>query len=240
MDIGKSFTFVFEDQKKIEKILIGGLVMLIPVIGAIILLGYSVRLVRNVRNHHPEPLPEWDDWGGMLSEGLKLFIIYFLWSLPLIILSIFLIIPMALAGDPEDAGVIASLFGLCFSCFAFLYAIILWLAIPAITVKFAENGEISDGFEFGEIMGFAKKHVGEIIIVALVSMAAFTIAGMVGSILCVIGSLFTYFWATMVQYHLIAQIGLDEAAPRDAFAAPDSLDELTAVEEDDSLLDDLE
>ena len=42
MDIGKSFSFVFEDKKWIEKILIGGILMLVPILGSILMLGYGM------------------------------------------------------------------------------------------------------------------------------------------------------------------------------------------------------
>ena len=213
MDIGKSFSFVFEDKKWIEKILIGGILMLVPILGSILMLGYGIQLVRNVREHDPEPLPTWDDWGTKISEGLKLFIIYLLWSLPLIILSLLLLIPLAMAGDSDTGSAIASLFSLCFSCFAILYAIIVWLAAPGITIKFAETGEFSDGLKFGEILNFTKEHLGQIIVVILVTWLVYMIAGLIGSLLCLVGLLFTTFWASLVQYHLIAQIGLEGAAP---------------------------
>jgi len=236
MDIGKSFTFIFEDKKWVEKILIGGLVLLIPIIGSILMLGYAIKLVRNVRNHDPEPLPEWDDWGGMFSDGLKLFIISLIWALPLIILFILLFVPMLFADSSDTASAIASIFSLCFSCLSFIYIIIIWLALPGIIIKFAEGGEISDGFKFGEIMSFGKKHVGEIIVVALVSWGAYLVASLVGSLLCVVGLIFTVFWASLVQYHLIAQIGLDEAEPdsfQEALPVEEPIEELLAGEEDD-------
>ncbi len=213
MDIGKSFNFVFEDKKWIEKILIGGILMLIPILGSILMLGYGVQLVRNVRNHEPEPLPEWDDWGAKIAEGFKLFIIYLLWSLPLIILSVLLIIPMAMTGDSDTGNAVASFFSLCFGCFALLYSIIVWLAVPGITIKFSETGEFGDGLKFGEILNFTKEHLGQIIVVIIVSWLVYMVAGLLGSLLCGIGLLFTMFWASLVQYHLIAQIGLAESKP---------------------------
>jgi len=235
MDIGKSFSFVFEDEKWIEKVLIGGLVSLIPIVGIFILMGYGVKLVRNVRNHDPNPLPEWTDWGELIADGLKLFIITFIWTLPLVILYMLIVIPMAMT-DPENPSALASTMAMCFGCFAFLYGIIVWLALPAIVIKFAETGEISSGFKFGEILGFVKKHLGQIVIVALISLVVYTIAGF-GIVLCVIGLLFTNFWAYMVQYHMIAQIGLEEAPGQsyEVFPEPDPLEELASGEADEML-----
>ncbi len=211
MDIGKSFSFVFEDKKWIEKVLIGGILMLIPLLGPILMLGYNVKLVRNVRNHDPEPLPAWDDWGEKIADGFKLFIITFIWGIPLWLLTFLMFIPMAAAGNSDSGSAIGGFFALCFSCLMILYAIVFWFAIPGITIKYAETGEFGDGFKVGEILEFAKKHIGPIIVVALVSWLVYMVAGLVGMLLCGVGLLFTSFWASLVQYHMIANIGLEEA-----------------------------
>ena len=213
MDIGKSFGFVFEDKKWIEKVLIGGILMLIPILGPILMLGYAVELVRNVRNYQVNPLPAWDNWGEKISDGLKLFIIYLLWSLPLIILSFLLMIPLMLTGDSDTGSAIASIFSLCFGCFTFIYAVVVWLATPGITIKYAETGEFSDGLKFGEILNFTKEHLGQIFVVIVVSWLVYMLAGLFGTLLCLIGLVFTMFWASLVQYHMIAQIGLEPEPP---------------------------
>jgi len=231
MDIGKSFGYVFEDKKWIEKVLIGGLVSLVPILGPLLIMGYGITVVRNVRNHKPDPLPAWDDWGEKIIDGLKLLVIYFVWSLPLVVLYFLMLLPLALAGDSDAGNAVGSIFVTCFSCLAFLYGIVVWLAMPGITIKYAERGEISDGFKVGEILDFTKQHLGQIIIVALVSWVVYMIAGLVGLLLCFVGLIFTSFWGMLVQYHMIAQIGLEPAPARsigsaESLAGPESAPEL--------------
>ena len=211
MNIGKSFSYVFEDQKWIEKVLIGGLVSLIPVLGSILLSGYFVELVRNVRQGEPEPLPAWDNWGDKLATGFKLFIIVLVWMIPLLFLGMLAFFPAMLSGDSSDGGGILGLLTLCFGCFYVLYAFIFLLATPGIIIKFAETDEISAGFQFGEILSFTTSHLGDIIIYVIVIWLVGFIAGLVGMLLCGIGLLFTSFWASLVGGHLLAQIGLDNA-----------------------------
>ena len=213
MDIGKSFGFVFEDKKWIEKVLIGGILTLVPILGQIIILGYSVELIRNVRQYKTNPLPEWDNWGEKIAEGFKLFVIFLLWSLPLLLLEIILLVPMSIMGNSDTGSTVASIFSLCFGCLALIYSIVLMLANPSIIIKFAETGDISEGLKFGEILNFSKEHLGQIVVVVIVGLLAFTLAGIIGSLLCIIGLAFTLFWAGMVQYHMIAQIGLTPAPP---------------------------
>jgi len=230
MNIGKSISFVFEDKKWLEKVLIGGILMLIPILGQILMVGYGVQLVRNVRKHEPEPLPAWDEWGTKIAEGFKLLIIQFIWGLPMFLLMLLMFIPAALAGNSDSASGFAGFLMLCFGCFMIIYAIVLWLAIPGITIKFAKTGEFSDGFKISEILDFTKKHVGQIIVVAIVSWLIYLLAGLIGALLCGVGTFFTMFWASLVYYHMVGQIGLEEApaavAPKEALSTEETAGEL--------------
>ncbi|NOZ48474.1 MAG: DUF4013 domain-containing protein [Chloroflexi bacterium] len=219
MDIGKSISFVFEDKQWLPKILIGGLVLFgtillsWTVIGLIIgiglLLGYALEVLQNVRRGQAQPLPEWDEWGDKAVKGIKLLVVYFVWSLPLLLFAV----PSTLVsflGNGNNTGAVISLLMFCLSCLMFLYGILLTVLMPAITIKFAENESIADGFAFSDIFRFTRENIGDIIIVVLVLWAVQIIAGIVGTILCLIGLLFTGFWSYLVQAHLFGQIGLDK------------------------------
>ena len=81
MEISKSISYITEDPRWQQKLLIGtGViiastifsVVLIGLIGFIIFAGYCVRLLQNVRDGQSYPLPEWDQWGEDLARGFKL------------------------------------------------------------------------------------------------------------------------------------------------------------------------
>jgi len=219
MDIGKSISFVFEDKKWIEKVLIGGLITLLTVvfswtiivgvIGGALLLGYMVQLVRNVRKHDEFPLTAWDEWGEKIMSGIKLMVVFFIWSIPLLIVSLPFFILIGVAGNNESG--FAGFLALCFSCLSIIYAVVLFLAAPAITIRFSETEKISSGFEFAEILGFTRDHIGDIIIAMIVLWLVQLVASFIGSILCFVGLAFTGVWTMMVQGHLYGQIGLDKA-----------------------------
>ena len=54
------------------------------IVGAFFLYGYLARLARNVIAGAAHPLPEWDDLGEYFSEGLRLFCVALVYTLPLI------------------------------------------------------------------------------------------------------------------------------------------------------------
>jgi hypothetical protein len=83
MDIGKSFSFPFEDEKWLSKLVIGAIVSAIPIVN-IIFAGYIVDTIRNVMAGLARPLPEWVDWGDKFMKGLILFLASLVYSIPVI------------------------------------------------------------------------------------------------------------------------------------------------------------
>src|SRR5210317_1391292 len=97
MDYGKSFTFVFEDEKWISKFAVGVIISLVPIVN-FAGYGYMVQLLKNVRDGEENPLPEWDDFGKFFVDGLKFLAGYLIYFIPIILLSFFMI-PVAIAAD---------------------------------------------------------------------------------------------------------------------------------------------
>jgi len=85
------FLFPFRDKNWKNKLLIGvGMTlasMAIPIIPWFFTAGYGARLMRaGAANSTSEDLPEWDDWGDLMLDGLRLLGAGLLVSLPGIIL----------------------------------------------------------------------------------------------------------------------------------------------------------
>jgi hypothetical protein len=72
MDLGRAFGFFFEDENWLNKVLIGGLLQIIPIVGQLALLGYLFEVARNVAQGNPRPLPDWSDLGTKLVKGVYL------------------------------------------------------------------------------------------------------------------------------------------------------------------------
>src|SRR5437667_3823806 len=105
-DFGRPFAFVFEDPNWLPKVLIGGLFVLASfvLIGVFFLFGYIARLVRNVIAGVQYPLPEWDNLGEYFGEGLMLFCVTLIYSAPVVVLAVIIMVPAAIMGAaaPND------------------------------------------------------------------------------------------------------------------------------------------
>lgn len=214
MDIGKAFRFVFDDRDWVAKVLIGGVMSLLSplLIGVFFLAGYSVDLIKNVMNDVDPPLPRWENLGDKAVKGIKLTVIFLVWAIPIIVVSILsALFSIIVSGNGGEVEGIAAVISLCFGCINFILGILLALVSPAIYVRFAQTEQISAGFQFGEILAFTQRNLGDIIVALLISFVASIVAAIAGTILCLIGLLFTMFWASLVQAHLFGQIGRKDA-----------------------------
>lgn len=254
MNIGKSFSFIFEDPRWLTKVLIGTAVLiissllapiLIGILGFFIVTGYGLEVVRNVRRGDQYPMPEWRDrWGEWLVLGVKLAVVVIIWSLPIILFSL----PLALGGalsDQSGGEVIGSLIVACFGCLVFVWAIVILLATPAIYIRLAETERISSGLQFGEILAFSRQNIGDVIIASIMYVVASFVVGLagaiVGTLLCLVGLLVTVPAAQLItiliQSHLYAQVGLhpkpwqQSVVPAEYIPEPPPAPPAVAVEE---------
>jgi hypothetical protein len=235
MDIGKAFAFVFDDDQWITKILIAagilllGLlfswVLLIPLILAFaILSGYMVEITRRVIRGELKQLPEWEDWGALIADGLKVLVIGVVYALPAIIISLCLGIPGGILSERGEA--LGSLFSVAASCLNVLWAIVLSLLLPAAIAFFAAEGDMSAAFRFGEVIGFVRNNLGTYLVTLVMSWVA-SIIGSLGSVVCGVGALVTIPYSYMVMGHLYGQAyvvsGGRAAAPPVSFVEEEDL-----------------
>ncbi len=205
MKFGDAFTYVFQDQDWFKKLIIPGLVMLIPILGQIVVLGWSLKVTQNVIRNDPSPLPELD-FGGDLSLGFKALIVSIVYSLPLLVIYIPFMIITALAGNSGEDTIMAVLgiAGVCFGLLAALYGIAMAIVLPAAYARTAVEDSIGAGLKFGEVFGMVKKAFVPYLLVALGAMVA-SFIGSLGSIACVIGVLITMPYAMAINGHLYGQ-----------------------------------
>lgn len=207
MDIGKAFSFVFEDEQWVASILLGGLILLIPLIGPIALLGYTLETARNVARGNPRPLPQWNTFGEKLGLGFAGLVVGLVYSLPIIVLGVLLICMtlFAAAGARSREGAVAAIGG-SFTCLLPLVIILALLLQPVILaglVRYLQTGSIGAALQVGEVIAMVRADWGAWVVLWLVSLLCGFIANL-GSLI-IIGFIFTYPYSQAVFGHAIGQ-----------------------------------
>ncbi len=209
LDIGRAFQFMFEDPEWIKKILIGGIVSLIPIVN-FATLGYMLEVLKNVAEGNPRPLPDWNNFGSFFMKGLYAFIGLLILALPLILVWCCMIaVSTALGGssgsssDSSTSGIVGIVIS-CLGCLMALYGILLAVYSYAALTRFALSGQLSTFWDFRGTMALIQSNVGTYLIALVLTIVASFIASF-GWILCLIGVIFTTFWSQLVSGHLFGQ-----------------------------------
>ena len=215
MDLGKSFGYVFEDPDWLQKVGLGGVIGLVPILN-FAATGYSLEVAQRVINDDPHPLPEWSDIGGKLVKGLLVAVIGLVYALPTLVLACLMGVAVFVVGGAAGAASSSSRSGdaiggamiaiyACFGCLMLLYSLVMALVLPAAIGNYAAKGQLGAAFRFGEVLALVQKNLGTYLMVLVVQVLAGLAASLVGSVLCGIGIFFTTFLALLVIYHAIGQ-----------------------------------
>lgn len=224
-DLNHLFYFPVANGEARKNFLIGALLILagfiIPLVPYLFVLGYIMRIMRQViEGEKPHMLP-WEDWEGLLKDGLKLFGVRFVYLLPFL----FLIVPIfalmmagpILAETVPDGEAFLSLYfvGLSgmFACvmpFSFLAGFIL----PAPEAHVAATGQFSAGFRLGEWWPIFRKNLGGFLVaflilygISMIVSVAFQFLFMTIILLCLLPFIMPAFsmYVSLLHYVLFAQ-----------------------------------
>ena len=207
MDFGRAFSYVTEDEQWIKKVLIGGVINLIPILN-LATSGYFLELIKQVAWRQEVPLPEWSNLGNKWVKGLMFAIIAFIYFLPGLVLMMFSMIPAILAGGQEGAQGAAVGGMMIFMLIGGIYFFIVMLIMPSVAVQYALYDNFGAAFRFGDIIKFITDDIGGYIM-ALIAVFA---AGMIGSIISMIpvigwiAAVFAYFYAYLVGANAFGQL----------------------------------
>jgi hypothetical protein len=211
MDVGKAFSFVFEDEKWVSKVLLGGLIFLIPIVNFAVI-GYMLKVAQNVAQGNPRPLPEWfsGQFGDHFMRGLHGIAIQIVYQLPTIILYVLFFCVIAAAGGAagsEDggngAGAIGVL-GLCLLPLIFILALAGAFLAYVACGRYVVTNTLGEAFKFNEVIASARGNLGAWLMLLLVIILA-GFVGSLGTIACGVGVLFTSFYAQCVVGHSLGQ-----------------------------------
>ena len=232
MDIGKSLTYMFEDEKWTNKVVVGAVVNMIPVLN-FASAGYMLATIRNVANDVVPSLPTWDDFGDYFVKGLVLAIIGLVYALPLLILSCCPLVGLFLpafsdtVGTAEALGVLSvAILGL-FGLLALLYALAYTFVMPAVMLQYASDGDFSAAFQFGQIFAFIRDNLNSyvkawlyVLVLGVVIGIGELMVGLIVGWIPICGWIFSWilglgvaFWTYLVVAYVYGQFAREVQLP---------------------------
>ncbi len=208
MDLGLALTFVFQDEDWLRKVLINGLIGLIPIVGQIYLLGWGLEVARRVAMDQYTALPDMD-FGAYLRRGFQALVVGLVYGLPIWLFVIpIVVLPMlgvSMGMDDETLATLTMVFSVCCGGLIFVYSILLGLLMPVAYAHIAVEDSLRAAFQFSEIFRLLKVALGPWLLAFVGTMIAGFAASLIGSVLCGIGVIFTMAVYFPVMGHLYGQ-----------------------------------
>ena len=190
-NLQKVFTFPFQDPRWLEKFLIGSLLFLVSFLFLPILpiYGYFTEVMRIAIEGKELSLPEWDAWERKFTDGIKLFVVGFIYTLPFILLFIlsYVFLFVGTAGsdlvdsttDPSSPfwaipSMLGAFGGMAFIGLSFFLALIIGIFMPAVIAHVVATDDLSAAFRVREWWGIFRANLSGFIITYLLMFGLIT------------------------------------------------------------------
>ncbi len=220
---GEVFSYVdistrpFKDPDFLKKCIIGGLVSWIPIVGAIVNLGYNVEYIRGIISRDSyQNLPEWSNWEQYLKNGVMLFLASMIYGIVLLACFAIAMIPFwgsiisAVHNAEGGEGMVAIMrliLSLAVPLTIYLLVVSIFVVVfPLLQVLYAKSLKFSDAFNFSEMMKLIKADtklfIGVLIAVSviwLIMVVALNIVGIFG-IIPILGAIVVFVASTVLNF----------------------------------------
>lgn len=187
-ELSDSIVWPSRDPEWVRKVLLTGLILIIPVVGQLVGLGWMLAALDNLRAGQAVLPPAGFSY---LGRGVNLFVVLVLYLVALLV--VFGVLFGAGLAIVVSASGGASVLGLLLILAAYAFLIVSWLGLslmtPAIVVA-TERGGIGGGVDLAGIVQLVRGDVEEALHAGLFALAASLIGGL-GAIACLIGQYFT-------------------------------------------------
>jgi hypothetical protein len=186
--LSDSVAWPSRDPHWVSKVLLNGLILLIPVVGSLVVLGWMLVALDNLRAGQPVLPPAGFSYIG---RGVNLFVVLVVYVV--VLLAVFgvvfgagLGITLAASGGASVLGVLLILLGYGFVLVA---GLALFLLTPALVVA-TERGGIGGGLNLPGVIRLVGADVEEALHAGLFALVA-SLIGSVGAVACLVGQTFT-------------------------------------------------
>jgi hypothetical protein len=217
VDFGRSLKFFREDANYVQKLAIGLLIGIVPILnfaGA----GYGLEVLKNTGEGRELPLPTWDNIGDKFVAGLKLLVPTIVYSLPSIVMSCItnvaaqapsIMLQNGNQQDAEAAGAVLAGLGvvaLCLSGVQLIYSLFLQYLLPAVQIQFVRsNYDIGATLRFREVWQITQVNSGEYFKSVLLQVAFGILATIGVLVTCFLGFFVLVPLALIIPAHLTGQ-----------------------------------
>ena len=187
--VGDSFAWPFQDPGWFSKMVVQGLIFIIPVVGWIALAGWLVLTIDNYRAGRRELPPA----GFHLERGIALFVV-------LLVYGIVIAIPITVlytVGGAGHNGAVSALAGLINLALTLLFAFI----APSLILH-TYRGGFNGGFDVNAVWETATANTSNTVIAGLLVYVARLVGG-IGFLLCCVGALFTIPYSTAITAGIV-------------------------------------
>ncbi|WP_254280154.1 DUF4013 domain-containing protein [Haloarcula marina] len=140
-----------QGESWIGRMLIGGVVLFLSflIVPIFAFNGYLLRVIGSTVQGDPEP-PAWEDWGGLIVDGIKVTIVGFVYAIvPTVVIvgggAVFLGLGSATGGD--GGGLLAG-FGLLSILLLIPVLFLVYYIVPAALANMAVEGSLGAAFDF--------------------------------------------------------------------------------------------
>jgi hypothetical protein len=227
-NLNEILVFPVKDAEARKHFLVGTLVsfaaMIIPIVPYLALFGYAARIARQVLNAESPRMIAWDDWGGMVKDGLKMFGVRMILGLPIIIA----VLPLILAsiafpifvGNANSAEVdtffaIFTVIMLASLCIIIPISIPLTVIIPAAEMYVLEKEDFAAGLRFREWWPILRANLGGFIaafaIYYLTAMITIFVIQLLGATIILACLMFVLLPASTIYITLIMYVTAAQA-----------------------------
>ena len=205
MDFSQAFLYPFNDPDWLKKILLIGVVSLIPIIGQLVAVGWMLEIIRRTIRHDPVLLPDLD-FSPQLTLGFKGAVAGLVYALPVFIVMIpyFLIAFSVDSNNAQATNAVMGITSLCFTGLMLVYSLVLAVMLPAALANLVVKDRIGAAFEFRMIFRLLQAAPLAYLMAIVGTMVASFAAG-IGIIACVIGLIFTNVYYYAVSGNLYGQ-----------------------------------
>lgn len=215
--LGESLSFPRTGENWLKTVLIGGGLTLLTVLGSFVLglgvvispflEGYFVRVLRAAANNESEP-PVFDEWVDMFVDGIKAFVVQFVYVLPSIVL---VIVGLFIAGfgaffasqGPNIGTSVGVIGGLVFLS-GFLLLVVALYFIPAALANFAYEDDLGAAFDLETVRTAA--FTADYFVALLLAFVVSTVLGIIAALLMIaLIGFFLQFYVQVAVFYLFGR-----------------------------------